>query len=163
MAGSRLFVGTRVGSQLAETGIGYADIAIPYTLLAKSDKVAPAGPAGECIFTSLYLTIAHFATIRLLVTPIVDEVPEPTQEITLVGLDPVGGPYTEENRAVEVVEVGLSKAFLVDGVERLRTYPRGTWFEVLVESEVGTMQRIDAMELEHEVVVAPAKPVGVVV
>ncbi|MGH3428474.1 MAG: hypothetical protein ACRDQZ_13055 [Mycobacteriales bacterium] len=163
MAKPRLFFGARSGGLLVEAGIGFDDAGAAYSFRAKTSKLAPAGAGGECIFTSLYLSVVHFAPVAFRVTPIVDEVAEITQEVTLAGLSPLGGPFTEAQRLVEPIEVGLSRPYLVGGVERLRTYPRGIWFEVLVEATASTFFRIDAVEVEHQIVVSPARPVGVAV
>src|SRR5689334_2394758 len=107
MAKPRLFVGTRFGCNLAEAGVGFADLDQPYFLSAKTDRVALAGPAGEVLFSALYITIVHHYNATIHVTPIIDDVPQETKEITVAGTAPFGGPYTDENRAVDVVEIDL--------------------------------------------------------
>lgn len=160
----RLFFGHRASPQILEAGASYLDRGITYHMLAKSVRLAPGGPSGECVFAALFLTIVHFADVRIFVRPIIDGVALPAQLFTLVADGPVTGPFTESYRTVTVVEVGLSQAYMVGGVERLRTLPRGTWIEVEVQSAMADMQqtylRVDAAEVEHEVVVAPARPVG---
>jgi hypothetical protein len=165
MAKPRLYFGLRGAAALVEGGVGFRDNGVAYNLLAKTARLAPGGPAGECIFTALYLTVVHFANVAFTVTPIIDEVAQPSQELQFIGLDPLGGPFTEAHRKVETVELGLSVPYVYGGIEQLRTYPRGTWIEVLVQTALGipTFLRIDELEVEHEVVVAPARPVGILV
>jgi hypothetical protein len=161
----RLFFGERMASRLVEAGAGFTDDSVLYQLLAKSDRGAPAGPDGECVFVACYLTVICYAPVTLKVTPYIDGTAGPAQLVTVAGPGASAGPFTEANRRVTTVEVGLSVPYLVAGVERLRTYPRGTWIAVLVESvfTVGasTYVRVDDLVVEHEVVVAPAEPVGV--
>jgi len=161
----RLFFGTRDAAHLLEAGVGFLDDGLIYNVLAKTDRVAPGGTAGECVFTSLYLSIVHFSAVSCRVTPIIDGVAQAAQVFALSGTGVVGGPFLEVDRKVDKVEVGLSVPLIVGGIERLRTYPRGTWVQALVETtfEVGGSSyiRFDEIDVEHEIVVAAAQPVGV--
>lgn len=149
----RIMLGRGAGTPAMLTANdGYEDDGQPYDLLARTRQIAVAGTSGEAIFTALYLTTTTFADlVTLFVTPSVDGVPLETQQVHL------GGVANPNERAV-VKELALSVPFLRDGVEVMRTAPRGTWFDVTIETRIGlgnpssTRQIIEAIEVEYEVV-----------
>lgn len=144
----RLFGGAGDGLLLA--GSTYLDDGEAYDALGKSNRVAPAGTGGECIFTSLYVTVTTYASdTRLVVTPYVDGVALAAQIINVPGVASSQG-------EVNVFELGLSIPYVVAMVERLRYYPRGTWLQVLVNTDSGNValaaQLVNSIEAEYEVV-----------
>jgi hypothetical protein len=146
MATPKLFFGTRNANAMLEVGRGYLDRGEDYALSAKTNKYAPAGAGGECIFTSLWAVFTFTATMVVYVTPIVDEVALERQTVNLVQ----NALYTRHS---EIVELGLSVPITVAAVERGRVSPRGTWFQALVETEDVEVQLIvDGLEVEYEVV-----------
>ncbi len=160
----QLFLGRSLEPVLLRVGKGYTDDGEPYEMLARSRSLAPAGPGGECIFTLLYLTTLHYTDdVSVWITPIVDQVAQPTQRLDLTGvLDSVGERQTHE--------IGLAVPYLVGGVERLRFAPRGTWFDVQIETKYGaaevgaapvaSKQIIESVELEYEIVRESMEPIG---
>lgn len=144
----RLFMGAGDGLLLADST--FKDDTIAYDTLGRSNRVAPAGTGGECIFTTLYVTVTTYAAnTRLKVTPILDGVALAAQTINTVG---VGSSQGE----VQVFELGLSIGYIVAAVERLRYYPRGTWMQVLVTTDSGNValaaELVNSIEVEYEVV-----------
>lgn len=148
----RLIVGRGgVGAILLRAnGAAYTDDSVAYNASGKSNKVAPAGAGGECIFTVLYLTTTHFdVNVSLWITPLVDGVALTKQRLNLVGVPGTDG-------ETQVHEIGLSIAHLASAVERLRYAPRGTWFQVLVETDAAVVGLgaciVSEVEVEHEIV-----------
>lgn len=141
-----LFFGRTSTPALLKVGEGYTDDGEAYEMYARSRSVAPAGEDGECMFTLLYLTTLHYDTdVSVWITPVVDGAPLPTQRLDLDGvLDSIGERQTHE--------VGLSLPYTVGGVERLRYAPRGTWFEVIVETKYGDAEAGAAPEAAKQIV-----------
>lgn len=129
-----------------------------YNLLALTNRAAPAGVGGECIFPALYFVTVHTAAVALFVTVLVDNVALETQRLDLpaAALD-----------SVTAHELGLSVPVLVDGAEVGRVYPRGTWAQVRVETRfdnaayMAAAVAVDGIEIEHEVVRETKQPSGV--
>lgn len=159
--GPRLFFGTRAGAALLEAGVGLDDNGEVFSVRARTNRVAPLGSTGECIFTRLFFTVVHHSPVSFQLTPIIDGRAYATQEVTLDGTAPPDGPFTEDTRLVDEVEIGLSEPYLVGGVERLRQSPRGTWIEVQLTADDETYLRVDHMEVEYARVRARARPQGV--
>lgn len=152
---AQLFAGTRTG-KIAQVGINYTDDGATYDVLAHSERVAPGGVGGECIFTSLFVVTRHFTTnCTWWLTPIVDGVALEQQRIDLVGAATTTGIRTSH-------QLGLSLAYVRSAVEILRTAPRGTWFELLVETKASSValgkQMIESVYVEHEVVRETQQP-----
>jgi hypothetical protein len=147
----RLFYGRRLGVALLQSETTVADDGQAYDLLLRSDRIVPAGFGGEAIFPVLYLATTHYAAnVTLFVTPYVDSVALDTQQVVLVGVPGSSGEH-------RVHELALHQPFLVDGIERLRTAPRGTFFQVKVETRAGLgspigLVEIDLIDVEVEVV-----------
>jgi hypothetical protein len=152
MAAPKLFFGRIDDPTLLEADAGYTDDGVAYDLRAHTQRVAPAGTGGECIFPTLYLTTTHYEnTVRVYVTPFVDGAALEQQMVELVGVPGSTG----ETR---VHEIALYVPYLRDGVEEMRVAPRGTWLAVEVETRyaeaLGTAgpQAVDLIEYEVEVV-----------
>lgn len=153
-----LFAGCWSEPVLLRIGAGYDDDSEAYELYAQSEPLAPAGEGGECIFTLLYVTTRHYdADVSFWLTPIVDGVALPTERLDLLAT-------TSQKGEFQTHEVGLSIAYTVAGTERLRYAPRGTWFQLLVETRYGTLggtpaeQIIEAAEVEFEIVRESKQP-----
>lgn len=139
-----------------QIGSGYVDGASVYNLLARSERFAPAGPEGECIFTALFVSTRHYTSdVSWWLTPYVDSVALATQQITLTGAATTIG-----NRRSQ--QLGLSLPYVRSAVEICRTAPRGTWFELLVEtryaSAIAAKQIIESIVLEWEPVRETMQP-----
>lgn len=133
---------------LVQVGETYLDDTAVYNAKGVTDRVAPAGAGGECIFTSLYVTTIHKGAVKLKVTPIVDGTSLESSTIALT---------VKTARTTTVHEIGVSIPYKVGGVEVSRYAARGTWFQTQVETiadddESLDYLRVDAVELEHEVV-----------
>lgn len=157
MAAPKLFFGTRNTNALLQVGRGYQDRVMNYDLDAKTNRYAPAGAGGECIFTSLYAVVTFTRNLVLSITPIVDGAELETQEIRLTQ-------NLTESRQTRAFELGLSVPVTVAAVERARVSPRGTWFQVRVqttfEATGDTPQSviIDGLEVEYQVVRESQQP-----
>lgn len=155
-----MYVGAQsVTTLLALTEANFRDAGpYDYNLVAKTNRAAPAGAGGECIFPALFLTTVHTAAVALYITPLVDGVALETQRLAL----PAAAADT-----VTAHEIGLSVPVLVGGNEVGRVYPRGTWFQVLIETrfdnvaEIAAKVAVDAIEFEYEVVRESKQPAGV--
>lgn len=148
----KIFLGKASEPALLLLGGAYTDDGTKYEMLARTRRVALAGAGGEAIFTTLYIATTHYEqNVSLWVTPYVDGVALATQQINLVGVPGTKG-------ETKTHELGLSQSYMVGGTERLRTSPRGTWFEVQVETKYQTSgltpakQVVDGIEIEHEIV-----------
>lgn len=149
MAAPILYAGSRT-ARLLQLGVGYTDDGIAYTLLGQSERIAPAGSGGECIFTLCYLTTRHFDTsVSVQVTPIIDNVAQATQTIALTGAASANGVGNRQTH-----ELALSVPYSPSGTEQLRVAPRGTWFELVLATPNTTQAKvlIETAELEYEVV-----------
>ncbi len=144
------FLGTRGTNALLKIDTNYIDRAEAYDLDAKTNRYAPAGEGGECIFTSLYCVLTYKAHVTVYFTPILDGVELETQSVVL-----------DQNAAItsQTVsrELALSVPITVAGVERGRVSPRGTWmqFRVTTQFAVGggaTQVVVEGLVLEFEVV-----------
>jgi hypothetical protein len=119
-----LVFGQGGGNSLYEAGRGFTDDGVAYEFRGRSDRVAPAGIHGECIFPALYLAISHTMAVDLSLVPVVDD----------VELDPITLTLEAKTaRTLERFDVGLSiKIEDALGVERGRCAPRGCWFQLLI-------------------------------
>lgn len=149
---ARLIVGRGAAtpSLMRTNGASYQDDSVNFNASGKSNRVAPAGAQGECIFTVLYLTTTHFdVNVSLFITPIVDGVSLTRQRLDLVGVPGTDG-------ETKVNEIGLSIPYTPAGTELLRYAPRGTWFQVLVETDNSLVALgaciVSEVEVEFEVV-----------
>jgi len=146
----KLFFGTRGSTGLLEVDRGYKDRGIIYDLYAKTNRYAPAGAGGECIFPSLYAVVTFTETMLLYLTSLVDGVALETLIIPLVSAGSA--------RQTRSFELGLSVPLMVGGVEKGRQAPRGTWYQCLVETRFDAVANlpnqliIEGLEVEYEVV-----------
>lgn len=157
-----LVVGRMDAPAILKHGEGYFDDDQVYDLFCRSDPFMPAGLGGEVAFFTIYVTTTHFdPTTTLRVTPRVDGVALDPTEIVLNT-----APGSDGQRMVH--EIGLSKPYLVAGVEKLRYAPRGSWMDVLIESQraegfgIGARQIVDGIECEFEVVQEGKEPLPMV-
>lgn len=131
--------------------LNYLDRGEVYNLYAKTNRYAPAGAGGECIFTSLYAVFTFKKSMLVYVTPILDGAELETQTIQLLQ-NPTA------SRQTRAFELGLSVPLAVAGIERGRVAPRGTWMQTLVETRFNLSDQkpaqliVDGIELEYEIV-----------
>lgn len=141
-----LLLGRADDTVLLEANKGYTDDSVEYETSGITNRAAPAGIGGECIFTNLYFTTRHYATpVILRVGIILDGVELPATTIALAdGAD---------SGTVREHEVSLLLPYYVAGVERSRYAPRGTRIEVYTRM-VGVLGPVDVggVEVEYEVV-----------
>lgn len=152
---TQLYSGSRTAA-LQKVGVGYVDGAAIYNMTARSERIALAGISGECIFTSLFVATRHYDTnVTFWLTPYVDSVALATQTIALVGA-------ANTNGIRQSYQLGLSLPYVRSAVEICRTAPRGTWFELLVETQyasaIAAKQILESLELEYEVVRETLQP-----
>lgn len=148
MAAPILYVGSRATPKILQAGVGYVDGTAVYNLLARSHRVAPAGANGECIFTRLAVATRHYTSnVTFWLTPYVDSVALATQQIALTGAATTIG-------IQQTHQLALSLPYVRSAVEITRTAPRGTWFELLVETQyasaIAAKQIIELIALEWE-------------
>lgn len=159
----RLYVGDYESGDIMLFNSTSVDDDQQFQVRALTARVAPAGAGGECIFTSLYLTVTHDLVtddVDLTVTPVLDGATLDgaggnPDERTTVTLAVQGTPA----RVTEVFEVGLSipNTFNQAQTEQGRNAMRGTWMQVLIESgaalDSGDGEIIlESVEVEYEVV-----------
>lgn len=140
-----VFYGQDGGNGLFKSDDGHQDDGQSYSLVAKSEPLAPAGSDGECTFPAAYLTVIHTMAITLRLTPYVDGVAKTAKDIVLT---------TKSDRTLEMFEVGFAELHSPSGTERGRFHLRGTWFSLKVESlglATGDLLLEQAV-LEYEVV-----------
>lgn len=147
MAAPILYVGSRTAA-LLQVGVGYLDGSTVYQMSARSHRVAPAGQNAECIFTRLSVATRHYTSnVTFWLTPSVDGVALTTQQITLTGAATTTGIRQSH-------QLGLWLPYVRSAVEITRTAPRGTWFELLVETQyasaIAAKQILESIELEYE-------------
>lgn len=151
MAAPKLFFGTRGSTGFMEVDRGYLDRGIIYNLYAKTNRYAPAGAGGECVFPSLYVVVTFTQSMLLYITPIVDGASLETQ---VIGLNA----NLTSTRQTRIFELGLSVPVMLGATERGRQAPRGTWFQALVETrfngttDVPNQLIIEGLEVEYDVV-----------
>jgi hypothetical protein len=157
MASPKLFFGTRRTNAMLQVGRGYLDRGLEYDFDAKTNRYAPGGSAGECIFISLYAVVTFTASMVFSLMPIVDGVELEAQTITLVQ-------NATATRQTRVFELGLSVPVLIGGVERARVSPRGTWFQIraatgfVVSGDPANQLVVDGLTLEYLVVRESQQP-----
>lgn len=149
--------GAATPSVLRANGSSYQDDSVNQNASGKTNKVAPAGAGGECIFTTLFLTTTHYdVNVSLFITPFVDGVALARQRLNLVGVVASDG-------ETKVNEIGLSLPYAPGGVEKIRTMPRGTWFQVLIETDAAIVALgaciVSEVEVEYEVVRESKEPI----
>ncbi len=141
---TRFYFGEQ-GTSLFEYGVGRDDAAVPVDMFAQTNKLAPAGVGGECIFTNLYLVVTHSGTsaYTLVVTPILDN-----DELTQISITIPG---VAKPAVAEVFEIGLAQTYAAGQTHALR----GVWFSFKVEGD-GTLPDgdliIEGASLEYEIV-----------
>jgi hypothetical protein len=154
----RVFYGQGGGPNLYLAGDGFEDGGEPIAFRARTNPFFPAGTAGEAIFSAIYLTVTRTAgPLALRVSAYVDGqlLDDCVYEVEL--------PATGETEKVsEAIEVGLFLCIcdhLDPSVQLATVAPRGTGFEVLIETlvdgEPGIADgyfAIDSVEVETEVV-----------
>lgn len=151
MSAPKLFFGTRGSTAFMEVDRGYKDRGVQYQMYAKTNRYAPAGPSGECIFPSLFAIVTFTESMYLYLTPYLDGVALGTKLIHMVA-------NATSSRQTRTFEMGLSVPVVVNGVERLEQAPRGTWFQVLVEThfndinDIANQLIVEGLEVEYEVV-----------
>lgn len=152
-----LFFGGRdTFANVLQTSDGFQDNGADYVPSLRTNPVAPAGSAGECIFSNAYVTITHSMAVDVRITPIVDFVAldgtggQPDERLTITLPD-----LTATGRETDRYEMGLSLPFPLTGPERFRNALRGAWFQLLIEGIGGLAAGdliFESVELEHEVV-----------
>jgi hypothetical protein len=119
-----------------------------YRTVLNTNRVAPAGAGGECIFTNLYFSVRHYvAPVLLLVTVALDGNYLPSQQVVLENGADTG--------TIRELEISLMQALLVGGIERSRYAPRGGWIEVFLETADTVdpaLLDIGTVEVEYEIV-----------
>lgn len=141
-----LLLGRADDTVLLESNRGYTDDSVGYEASGITNRAAPAGIGGECIFTNLYFTTRHYSTAVLVrVGIILDGVELPATTIALADGADAG--------TVREHEVSLLLPFYQGGVEVSRYAPRGTRVEVYARM-VGVLGPVDigGVEIEYEVV-----------
>lgn len=155
---NRAYFGDATGRMLL-AGQTYQDGAADVGVVAKSNLVAPEGVGGECAFVGAYIQVtrSNETVLNLHVTPIVDGVEMGKQTLIYQPTTGDGGPVTE------VEEIPITQFWQHgDAIERLRTNPRGTWFQVKVECDTladGWIV-IDGVELDYEAVRESESSIG---
>lgn len=143
MTRPRLMLG--VADDLLEADIGLSDNGTPYTVLGKTDRVAPAGTSGECAFVNLYVTTTQYdAGVTITLVPYVNEVALAAITLTLGAV---------ARKTTTTHELSLLQAYVRDAVERSRYAPRGQWFYVQVSVSAPQKVDVDHIEVEYETVV----------
>lgn len=91
----------------------------------RTNEIAWAGVGGEALYENVYLALSRYNALpwTIRVTPIVDDVPQSTVQVTLAGVT---------NPVTEVVEVSLAQL----APRGTSTYwPRGCWLALLIEAD----------------------------
>lgn len=151
MPAPKLFFGTRGSTGFMEVDRGYKDRGVQYQMYAKTNRYAPAGPSGECIFPSLYAVVTFTESMFLYLTPFVDGAALGTKVIQMIA-------NATSTRQTRTFEMGLSVPVILNGVERGQQAPRGTWFQVLVEThfndinDIANQLIVEGCEVEYEIV-----------
>jgi len=142
---------------MLEVGVGYLDRVAKYDLYAMTDPLRPAGADGEAIFPSLYAVVSHTAAMTLYFTPYLDGAALDTKTITLVQ----NALATRQTRSFEF---GLSVPVTHLATTRARVAPRGTAFQVLVETRhianatTPAQVIIEGLAVEYEIVREAMQP-----
>lgn len=135
---------------LCKGNTGGQDDSTAYNGLGLSSRMAIAGVSGEVAFYIIYLTVTYEQNgTPIEVTALIDDVALPTQTFVLAG---------DGSRKTTVLEVALTTQFppaVPNYATRGLFVPRGVWFQTRIATAfVGAAGyvRIDAAEIEHEVV-----------
>jgi hypothetical protein len=153
----KLFYGTRGSTGFLEVGRGYKDRGVQYQMYAKTNRYAPAGPSGECIFPTLYAIVTFTESMFLYLTPFVDGVALGLQYVQMIA-------NASSSQQTRTFELGLGVPVVLNGVERSQQAPRGTWIQVLVETHFNDINNIanqlviEGLEVEYEVVRETIQP-----
>ena len=145
MSGSSpsLVLGERGSVRLFEPrlgGVGVETLGVP--MLVRSHRLAPAGAGGACIFRTLWLAIRHQGGISLDYRILVDDLEVISETLPLLPEQPAMRSYT--------ILIPLSVPIVVDGVERSRQRPQGTWIQVEFATDDGNAFAIDGLDVEWE-------------
>lgn len=165
LTGYRVFIGLKDSGKILEADVVGTDDGVAYEAGGKSNRLAPAGPRGECLFTAFGLTFQWFGGPHvILVRPHVDEregVLSPAadgvsllaQEITLPDAGLV-------DRMVATYEVPIIEVFRRGGQERFRNHVRGRWIQTEVLWTAAEQVIIDSCDVEYEIVREQQRPQG---
>lgn len=135
-----------VGGELHRGAQGSDDAGTDIAVYLQTNEIAPAGIGGECLFQSVKVALTRFNAVDwdLTVIPVVDGTALAGQTITLSG---VASPVTE------LLDLTLSQAYLVGGVEVSRYIPRGAWIAIRFTSTDAPDREVtlEGVEVEYEV------------
>ena len=113
------------GSLLAMDAEGvYTDDGTEYELVARTNRIAPNGIGGECIFTTVFVAVTFRAPFSIRVTPVLDGIPDYTQSAE------ISNAQTLAERQTHLFEIGFSQEYTDSGGRKRRRFYRGTWWQV---------------------------------
>ncbi len=111
-------------------------------MLVKSHRLAPAGAGGACVFRTVWVAIRHKGAISLDYKVFVDDIEVIAETYPLLPAMLTMRSYT--------ILIPLSLPILVDGIERSRQRPQGTWIQVQFETDDASVFAIDGLDIEWE-------------
>jgi hypothetical protein len=141
MQSPALFLGTADSGALYEANRGQADDGEPFRLRMRSNRLAPNGLVETATYSHLTVTTQHLAAQALAVRLFVDDEMVCERVLALPAQSSVKQ-YS--------ARVPFSLPLLVNGVERGRVHPRGTWAQIELESDGTSPVTIDGVELEWD-------------
>ena len=120
-----LLFGAFATATLAVPEAGAGDGGAGVTMRVRSNRLAPEGPGGECVFEAVILTVRHQAAQSVTLRAYVNDALVQTTVLPLAAQPAI---------RARTLEVRLSVPVLVGGVDRARVRPRGQWIQVELES-----------------------------
>lgn len=163
--GYRVFLGLKDSGKILEADVVGDDDGTAVQARGKTNRLAPAGPRGECLFTFFGLTFHWFGGPHTItVTPYIDEREgelTPTadgehllaQTVTLADAGAV-------TRSVETFEVPILEVYRRGGTERFRQHPRGRWVQCGLLWTIAEQVILDSCDVEYEIVREQQSPQG---
>jgi len=163
MGAPKLFFGLRDVASVFEADVDNEDDdGVTFESGGPTNRLAPAGPRGECLFTAFGITLAWTGgpwTVTIL--PIVDEriaVVAPTADgVTLLGQQ-ITLADAGDARVTDTFEVPILEVYRRGGIERLRNNPRGRWIQADVRWQSIRTVIVDNLDVEYEIVRETQQP-----
>lgn len=164
MGAPKLFFGSKNDGKLWEADIDEEDDdGASFESGGRTNRLAPAGPRGEAMFTAFGITLAwKGGPWTVTVLPIIDEVvgvlAPSTNGSHLLGQTITLADAGDE-RVTAVFEVPIVEAYRRGGAERLRNQgKRGTWVQSDIRWEATETVIVDSVDVEYEVVRETQQP-----
>jgi hypothetical protein len=157
MAAPKLFFGLRDEASLFEADVDDEDDdGVDFESGGKTNRLAPAGPRGECLFCFFGLTFSwtggpYDVTVLPTVDEVVGDAAPAADGVTLLG-QVITLPDAGDERVTDTFEIPILEVYRRGNIERLRNHPRGRWIQADIRWGSIRTVIVDNLDVEYEIV-----------